>query len=194
MIVKCPTCCREYNVDSGKYVSEYTFRCPNCKSEILIRNSDGIIKERGMSEPQQIIVYRDNKSKKGCGCSGCFAKFAILATVLVFLLALTCPDKNDHREAIQYVVTNAVDDLLREQMPGNELAVANVSSLTSQIVDEAINSVRVEKYFIVSIGEVYDKGDHIVISVGILNHVFTADEKEVKNNIKKYLKDNQLIK
>ena len=41
MIVKCPTCCREYNVDSGKYVSEYTFRCPNCKSEILIRNSDG---------------------------------------------------------------------------------------------------------------------------------------------------------
>ena len=79
-------------------------------------------------------------------------------------------------------------------MPGNELAVANVSSLTSQIVDEAINSVRVEKYFIVSIGEVYDKGDHIVISVGILNHVFTADEKEVKNNIKKYLKDNQLIK
>ena len=64
MIVKCPTCCREYNVDSGKYVSEYTFRCPNCKSEILIRNSDGITKETGMSEPQQIIVYRDNKSKK----------------------------------------------------------------------------------------------------------------------------------
>ena len=184
MLVKCPTCCREYNVDSGKYVSEYTFRCPNCKSEILVRNSDGTTKER-VSEPQQVIVYSERKSNKGCGCGGCFTSFVIFITALVFLLALTCPDRNDHEEAIKYVITNAVDDMLRESMPENELGVAYVSSITSQIIEESIKNIRVDKYFIVSIGEVYDKGEHKVISVGILNHVFTADEKEVKNNIKK---------
>ena len=138
-----------------------------------------------MSEPQQVIVYSERKSNKGCGCGGCFTRFVIFITALVFLLALTCPDRNDHEEAIKYVITNAVDDMLRESMPENELGVAYVSSITSQIIEESIKNIRVDKYFIVSIGEVYDKGEHKVISVGILNHVFTADEKEVKNNIKK---------
>ena len=193
MIVKCPTCCREYNVDPGKYVSEYTFRCPNCKSEILVRNSDGTSRER-VSEPQQVIVYSDRKTNKGCGCGGCFTSLLFFITASVFLLALTCPDRNDHEEAIKYVITNAVDDMLRESMPRNELGVAYVSSITSQIIEESIKDIRVDKYFVFSIGEVYDDSNHVVLSVGLLNHVFTADEQEVKNNIKKYLKENQWMK
>ena len=55
------------------------------------------------------------------------------------------------------------------------------TGLAGLVID---NMLKVENYFVCSIGTITYENETNIVSVGILNHVFTASEEDVKENAK----------
>lgn len=144
-----------------------------------------------MPQTNNVVQPTKRKSHAGCLISG----FVMLAAIIA-LLIFTCPNAQDHKDALSDVVTATVNDAVQEtssSMEDDFLAKAfNAISkaFTGRVVKEAIdNLITVDNYFVCSIGKVnYDNKEHIV-SVGLLNHIFTVDKDELKTAAEMYYKD-----
>lgn len=108
----------------------------------------------------------------------------ILCSLFAFiLLAFTCPNRNDHKEAIKYIVSCMVNEKLDEA--GENDAFAFLGSLfMTKFLEEFLDArLKVNNYILFSVGEVNYKGDTKTVSFGILNHVFTLSKDDLKKNI-----------
>lgn len=111
--------------------------------------------------------------------------------ILVFIsgfCVISCPDKEAHSEAIMENVNNLIDgELTKEVTDETEKAlVILASSLVSGISNLVIDSrLSVDNYFLFSIGKVTFDGESNIVSIGLLNHVFT----DINDNIKKEIEE-----
>jgi len=72
---------------------------------------------------------------------------------------------------------------------GNGLAVLG-SVFTDAAVNMALNSnITVDDYGIFSLGKMTWDGKSKIVSVGVLNHVYTASKEDIKQQLDKGLKD-----
>ena len=108
---------------------------------------------------------------------------AVLYTLLVLLIlggicVATCPDREAHSEALKGLVNQVVtSELSGEEEDAGLVMFGSVigTGLGGLVIDNMLN---IEDYFVCSIGTVTFDGETHVVSVGLLNHVFTIDEEK----------------
>ena len=117
----------------------------------------------------------------------------IIAIIAVGLMATT-PDRQQHVDTIKSVMKGAVNAELREQnIDGPIASIASVFATTA--VDKFLNTsflVRDHRFY--SLGFVDYNGEFVMVSVGIFNHVYTLDEDQAREMIKKKLNPFDLLK
>lgn len=115
----------------------------------------------------------------------------IIIVGAVLLLAMTCPDKTAHQEAIRDSISQVYNDKVNESMSeedaSNEL-VQGFAMLGNIFVDKIVETVldtklSVKNYVLFSVGTIYLDGNTKTVSFGILNNVFTYDKEDIKNLI-----------
>lgn len=116
-----------------------------------------------------------------------------LFVIAIVLLVVSCPDKQDHINALKEVVTSVINDeassLINTDDEGNSNAWANVSSIVGSLLGSTVvtaileNNISVANYFVCSVGKMTYEGEVKNISFGILGHVFTIDKKDIINFI-----------
>jgi len=110
--------------------------------------------------------------------------------VLGVLMFATCPDKKDHQEAIKAVVSSYLEEEMLSLPSGIEEVVDKVGLPVAGTVLDVVmkNKLKINNYYLFSTGEVTHKGETRTVSFGVLGHVFTFDEddlREAVNNRKK---------
>lgn len=110
--------------------------------------------------------------------------FVIFGFVLILLL--TCPSEKTHKDAICLSINRAIDEKLGDadfswagiMNYGSKIIIKNVANL---LVESNLN---VENYYLFSVGRnTFDNGK--VVSVGVLNHVFTFNKDDILEEIEK---------
>lgn len=105
--------------------------------------------------------------------------------LFVFILSLvcvvTCPDKNAHSEALMKLFNVAYQAELAEiTTDKNEGWMMLGSALGSGIAEYIIDKqLIVDNYFVCSIGRFNYDGEENIVSLGVLNHIFTKSEEDL---------------
>ena len=110
----------------------------------------------------------------------------ILYTLLVLIMlggvcVVTCPDQEAHATALKSLCNRLItEELSQGTDEGDAGWVAFGSMLGTGIGGMVIdNMLNVDNYFVCSIGTITYDGETQIVSVGVLNHVFTADDEKV---------------
>ena len=110
-----------------------------------------------------------------------------LLIILVFSLicVITCPDKEKHSEALMKIVNVALQsELSRVSNDNNDELVMFGAAIGASVAEFIIDKhLVVDNYFVCSIGRTLYKGEEKIVSVGVMNHVFTMSEKELLENL-----------
>lgn len=110
----------------------------------------------------------------------------IIAVVAVALMATT-PDRQQHVDTIKSVMTGAVNTELRENNIDGPLgSIASVAA--TMAVDKYLSTnflVRDHRFY--SLGFIDYNNEFQMVSVGVFNHVYTLDEEQAREMIKKKL-------
>ena len=133
--------------------------------------------------------------RKGC------ALMVVLLLALAVGLFATCPKETDHRLAVMRlfseVLQDKVQDRVGESQAGKWLKAAGIDLGNSQLLEAAgnmssgvmvNNMLRVDDYYLFSVGKLRANGREYVVSVGLLNHVFTPSREMVSDVVDSYLR------
>lgn len=116
-------------------------------------------------------------------------KLFILALIVGagVLMFATCPDRKDHQEAIKAAVADYLEEEISILPAGVEDVVNSVGiPIAGTVLDVVMkNKLKVNNYYLFSIGEVTHKGENKKVSFGILGHVFTLDKDDVRDIVNK---------
>lgn len=110
----------------------------------------------------------------------------IIAVVAVALMATT-PDRQQHVDTIKSVMTGAVNAELRENNIDGPLG-SIASAASTMAVDKYLSTnflVRDHRFY--SLGFIDYNNEFQMVSVGVFNHVYTLDEEQAREMIKKKL-------
>lgn len=100
----------------------------------------------------------------------------VITLIVIMLLAVTCPSKDDHKDALNGDISTAVTNTLVGQQSLWQV-VGNF--FVSKIVDATLESnLRYSNYLVCSVtrAELNDKKS--ILSVGVLSHVFVLFNKD----------------
>ena len=112
--------------------------------------------------------------------------FAIVILILAGFATLSCPDKKAHTTAIMEVVNEAVN----EEMPPSESDLDNglnvfFTSVGLKVAEYVLNQkMKVDNYFVCSIGIISTEDESRIVSVGVFNHIFTFSSDDLKKELK----------
>lgn len=116
---------------------------------------------------------------------GLYALLAVI--VLIVVMVLTCPSRESHVTEIKQISSRVFDEYIHQEygeMAGRfgglgQTALALGSMFGTQVTEKAVeNYLRVDNYFIVSIGHVEYEGEKYPVSVGAFGHIFTQRNTE----------------
>ena len=116
--------------------------------------------------------------------------FTLIIVFISGFCVISCPDKEAHSEAIMENINELIDEEATKDVTNeSEKALALLaSSLVSGISNLVIDSrLSVDNYFLFSIGRVTFEGESRIVSIGMLNHVFTDINDNLKKEIEKRL-------
>ncbi|UKK49157.1 hypothetical protein L6475_04140 [Prevotella sp. E9-3] len=120
---------------------------------------------------------------------GC-ALLIVLFVALLMAMVVTCPKASDHKEVLKTVLKDATDEkigkALGEDLFSSVMKVAGqmtVGTTTDMVVDRLL---RVDDYYLFSVGRVFIAGREYTVSVGVLNHVFAPDKEDVLKLVERY--------
>ena len=109
---------------------------------------------------------------------------AFFYTLLILIIIsatciVTCPEKEAHTEALMEVLTDIVEEEMGDEMTENALSMV-VSSAALGIGKMVVkNTMDVDNYFLFNVGKAGDN----VVSIGVMNHVFTISKEELLKKI-----------
>ncbi len=108
--------------------------------------------------------------------------FILILVAVAGVCVVTCPDKEAHSEALKDLVNTVLTEELAEGENETDAGfVAFGSMLGTGIAGIVLdNTLKVENYFVCSVGTITFDGKTKIVSIGILNHVFTADKEDFK--------------
>lgn len=123
-----------------------------------------------------------------------FLIFLGIIAIIALALMVTTPDRQQHVDTIKSVMSGAVNAELRENnIDGPIASIASVAATTA--VDRYLNTsfiVRDHRFY--SLGFIDYNNEFQMVSVGIFNHVYTLDEDQAREMIKKKLNPLDLLK
>ncbi|NLI37407.1 MAG: DUF4359 domain-containing protein [Bacteroidales bacterium] len=100
----------------------------------------------------------------------------LVVLVAVFGVIMTCPDKSAHQNAI----TDKVVNIIKNDSVASATGIGTLGAgVITKFVDAAVaNVVTVNNYYIFSLGTVHYGKDKVVVSIGLLHHVFCLFDKK----------------
>ena len=100
----------------------------------------------------------------------------LVVLVAVFGVIMTCPDKSAHQNAI----TDKVVNIIKNDSVASATGIGTLGAgVITKFVDAAVaNIVTVNNYYIFSLGTVHYGKDKVVVSIGLLHHVFCLFDKK----------------
>ena len=123
-----------------------------------------------------------------------FLIFLCIIAIIAVALMVTTPDRQQHVDTIKSVMSGAVNAELRENNIDGPLAsIASVAATTA--VDRYLNTsfiVRDHRFY--SLGFIDYNNEFQMVSVGVFNHVYTLNEDQAREMIKKKLNAFDLLK
>lgn len=105
----------------------------------------------------------------------------LVVLILGGICVITCPDKDDHSEALKNMLNKAMaEEMAKDTGAEDDSGLTLFGSMLGKglaglVVD---NMLEVNNYFVCSIGTITYEGETKVVSVGVMNHVFTANAKK----------------
>ncbi len=112
-----------------------------------------------------------------------FISFVFLL-ILLAIMMVTCPNEEAHNQLIKQRFNEAVNAEMKERAGKTFGSIG--SALAKPFVKSAINKrLTVDNYGVVSIGKIKLEDSERIISVGLLNHVFTASSERLQSEIQK---------
>lgn len=116
-----------------------------------------------------------------------FVVFLVVIGAIAVGLMVTSPDRQQHVDTIKSVMKGAVNAELRDNnIDGTLGSIASVAA--TMAVDQFLNTsflVRDHRFY--SLGFIDYDGEFYMVSVGVFNHVYTFDEDQAREMIKKKL-------
>lgn len=106
----------------------------------------------------------------------------LIVAVLGGVCVVTCPDQDAHTQALKNLLNEVLTEELSKDAASDEDAGWVMfgsmigTGVGGMVIDNILN---VENYFVCSIGTVTYDGETHIVSVGLLNHVFTVDNAKV---------------
>ena len=123
-----------------------------------------------------------------------FLIFLGIIAIIAVALMVTTPDRQQHVDTIKSVMSGAVNAELRENnIDGPFASIASVAATTA--VDRYLNTsfiVRDHRFY--SLGFIDYNNEFQMVSVGVFNHVYTLNEDQAREMIKKKLNAFDLLK
>ena len=114
-----------------------------------------------------------------------FLLFVLILMIVAGVCVVTCPDKASHREALKDVLNTAITEELSSSDDSDAGFVMFGSMIVTGIGGLMIdNMLKVDNHFVCSIGTMTYDGETRVVSVGIMNHVFTPGKEDLKRAVK----------
>lgn len=118
---------------------------------------------------------------------------------LIFLLIFTCPSADEHKRVLSDVVTSTINDVTTsavndstDELTSKALQTFN-DVFTKKIISGAMdNLVSVDNYFVGSVGKINIAGKSYIVSVGVLNHIFTLNKDQLRLAAEKYYKKTKI--
>ena len=111
----------------------------------------------------------------------------IIILLVAVLMALTVPDKQDHKEAMMKAVNEFVEEETEEKLGDNILAKLG-KGVVVKTVETALNSkLKVDNYYLFNTTHVRLKGEDQILSVGMFGHVFTFDKQMLRDKLNEAL-------
>ena len=116
-------------------------------------------------------------------------KKAIISLLVIIALAcvaiVSCPDKQDHKDAIMAVVNEKINEELKTDDADLQGLSALFGSLGSGIASGIVeNRLVVKNHFLWSTGEIQNlDGEYNQISVGVFGHIFTFNKEDMDKAI-----------
>ncbi len=142
-------------------------------------------RQQTTQEPQEAVIIEDTTQEKSSKNSNRKWWIMLIIIAIVGLFAVTCPDKQRHREAISSEVSTAITHSLMSHLgsfgTSNKVAVVG-NMFVSKLVDYAIDSnMDVQNFLVLSIAKTEIDGKSRVMSVGALNNVWVLfDSNDLK--------------
>ena len=122
-----------------------------------------------------------------------FLIFLGIIAVVAITLMVTTPDRQQHVDTIKSVMTGVVNAELRDNNIDGPLAsIASVAATTA--VDTYLNTnflVRDHRFY--SLGFIDYNEEFQLVSVGVFNHVYTLNEDQAREMLKKKLNPLELL-
>ena len=116
----------------------------------------------------------------------------IIAVVAVALMATT-PDRQQHVDTIKSVMTGAVNAELRENNIDGPLGSIASAAATMAVDKYLSTNFLVCDHRFYSLGFIDYNNEFQMVSVGVFNHVYTLDEEQAREMIKKKLNPLDII-
>ena len=112
----------------------------------------------------------------------------LLYTFLVLLglacvCVVTCPDKDAHSDALKQLLNTVMtEELYKDVETDEDAGWAMFGSMFGTGIGGLMidNMLKVENYFVCSVGTMTFDGETKIVSIGLMNHVFTIPEDEAR--------------
>ena len=111
----------------------------------------------------------------------------IVVIAIIMVSVMTCPQKEAHKDALMKLVDSALDsELYKHANTDEEKGFAMIGSLLGSGIARIFldKKLLIDNYFVFSVGRIVFEGEEKIVSVGLFNHVFTEDEKALKERLK----------
>lgn len=182
-LILCPEC--------GRQISDQAITCPHC-GRPMTQNANDMIgttyststgSSTATAATEPTSAYPEPAPKRRS-----IWPFAVLSVIvgLVILMFVTCPNENSHRQEVHQLGEKAVKLVAAEQ--NNPLVTGLSFMFGGKIVEMFVNEcLEVDNYGVVSVGRIVDPtqtAKPIVVSVGVLGHVYTASPEVVADHMK----------
>lgn len=109
-----------------------------------------------------------------------FLLFILILVAVAGVCVITCPDKEAHSEALKDLVNTVLTEELAEgETDAGFVAFGSMlgTGIAGIVLD---NTLKVDNHFVCSVGTITYAGKTKIVSIGILNHVFTSDKEDFK--------------
>lgn len=111
---------------------------------------------------------------------GIISFFTLLSLIVV--MAVTCPDKKKHSEAVSELASVILNDAASGDDSGFAILGAMIGNkLIGAFID---NNLYVDNYILFNVGKLEYNGESNVVSVGAFNHVFTQSRDQLRKKVK----------
>lgn len=107
----------------------------------------------------------------------------LLAVILIAACVITCPDRQDHKDALMSLVNSKLGAELDKATSYSGLAAIG-TAVGSKIIEVALDkSFNVKNFFVCSIGLINADDEDKMATFGILGHVFTIGKDKFSQAI-----------